>query len=114
MKRPAPTAVFRFCATTLLACIAATPALAADIAAGEMLAKQRNCMACHTVERKVVGPAFKAVAARYADRKDMVEPLAKKIRQGGAGAWGPVPMPANPQVSEADARALSAWILGLK
>ena len=114
MKRLILTAAFRISAAALLACIGAVPALAADPAAGETLAKQRNCLACHTVERKVVGPAFKAVGARYADRKDMVEPLAKKIRQGGAGAWGPVPMPANPQVSEADARALSAWVLGLK
>ena len=79
----------------------------------ELLARSRNCLACHTVERKVVGPAFKAVAARYAGRPDMVEPLAKKIRQGGGGVWGPVPMPAHPQVSEADARKLAGWILGL-
>ncbi len=81
--------------------------------ADEALAKARNCLACHNVERKVVGPAFKAIAARYDGRKDMVEVLAKKIRQGGGGVWGPVPMPANPQVSEADAKSLAAWVLAL-
>ncbi|WPB58545.1 c-type cytochrome [Xylophilus sp. GOD-11R] len=77
------------------------------------LAKARNCMACHTVERKVVGPAFKAIAGKYAGKPDMVDALARKIRQGGGGVWGPVPMPANPQVNEADAKKLAGWILAL-
>jgi cytochrome c len=83
-------------------------------AADEALARSRTCMACHQMDRKVVGPSFKAIAAKYAGRKDMVEPLAKKIREGGGGVWGPVPMPANPRVSEADARKLAGWILELK
>lgn len=95
--------------TGLLLATAGSPALA-----DEAMARSRNCMACHTVERKVVGPAFKAVAAKYTGRKDMADVLAKKIRQGGGGAWGPVPMPANPQVNEADAKKLAEWILGLK
>lgn len=81
--------------------------------ADEALARAKNCLACHNVERKLVGPAFKAVAAKYAGRQDMVDVLAKKIRQGGGGVWGPVPMPANPQVSEADAKSLAAWVLSL-
>ena len=82
--------------------------------ADEALARSRTCMACHQVDRKVVGPSFKAIAAKYAGRPDMVDPLAKKIREGGGGVWGPVPMPANPRISEADAKKLAGWILGLK
>ncbi|QHJ00699.1 c-type cytochrome [Xylophilus rhododendri] len=97
------------CSAIALLLAIAAPAARAD----ETLARQRNCMACHTVERKVVGPAFKAVAAKYAGQKGMADVLARKIRQGGGGVWGPVPMPANPQVSEADAKQLAGWILGL-
>jgi cytochrome c len=81
--------------------------------ADQALAASRNCMACHAVDRKLVGPAFKAVAARYAGQ-NMTDALAAKIVKGGAGAWGPVPMPANPQVSPAEAKALATWVLGLK
>ncbi|MBO9643706.1 MAG: c-type cytochrome [Pseudacidovorax sp.] len=86
------------------------PAARADLA----LASSKNCMACHTVDRKVIGPAFKDVAARYKDQKGAADMLAAKILKGGAGAWGPVPMPANTQVSEADAKKLAAWVLTLK
>ena len=87
----------------------ATPALA-DLA----LAKAKNCMACHAVDKKLVGPAYKDVAAKYAGQKDAVDKLAVKIMKGGSGVWGPVPMPANTQVSEAEARQLAAWVLSLK
>ncbi len=92
-----------------LAALAAAPAFAqAD------LAQKKNCLACHTIDKKVVGPAYKDVAAKYAGQSDAVDKLAEKIVKGGAGVWGPVPMPANPQVSEAEARQLAAWILTLK
>lgn len=78
------------------------------------LANTKNCMSCHTVEKKVVGPAFKEVASKYAGQKDMVAPLSQKIIKGGGGVWGPVPMPANAQVNEAEARKLAQWILTLK
>ena len=71
-------------------------------------------MACHAVDKKVVGPAYKDVAAKYAGQKDAVDKLAQKVMKGGSGVWGPVPMPANPQVSEAEAKQLVAWILTLK
>lgn len=87
----------------------ALPALA-DLA----LATARNCMTCHMVERKVLGPSFKDVAAKYKDTKGAVELLADKIVKGGAGVWGPVAMPANPQVSEADARKLASWVLSVR
>ena len=89
---------------TLLA--VSTPALA-DMA----LANSKNCMACHAVERKLVGPSYKDIATKYAGQADAVDKLSGKVIKGGAGAWGPVPMPANPQVSDADAKKLVAWIL---
>ena len=90
---------------TCVLCIAA-PAQA-DLA----LARSKNCMSCHAVERKVLGPAFKDVAARYKGNAGAVDLLATKIRKGGAGVWGPVPMPANNQVSEAEAKTLATWVL---
>ena len=75
------------------------------------LATKKNCLACHQIDKKVVGPAYKDVAAKYAGDKDAVSRLAQKIMKGGSGSWGPVPMPANPQVSEAEARQLAAWVL---
>ena len=78
------------------------------------LAKAKNCMACHAVSNKVVGPAYKDVAAKYAGQKGAEDKLVAKVMKGGAGAWGSVPMPANPQVSEADARSLVKWILATK
>jgi cytochrome c len=75
------------------------------------LAKQKNCLACHTVDKKLVGPAYKEVAAKYKGDKDAVAKLAKKIREGGVGVWGQVPMPANPQVNEQEAQTLAKWVL---
>lgn len=78
------------------------------------LAKNKACMACHQVEAKRVGPPLKSVAERYAGQGDaMVDYLAGKIRGGGRGAWGAVPMPAQTQVSQEDARHLAEWILSL-
>ncbi len=90
--------------TTFLA--VSTPALA-DMA----LANSKNCMACHAIEKKLVGPSYKDIATKYAGQADAVDKLASKVIKGGAGVWGPVPMPANPQVSDADAKKLVAWIL---
>ena len=95
--------------TIALALTAAAPAMA-DLA----LAKSKNCMACHAVDKKLVGPSFKDVAAKYASQKDATEKLAAKIIKGGGGVWGPVPMPANAAVSEADAKTLAAWVLTQK
>ncbi|MGB9988518.1 c-type cytochrome [Massilia sp. SM-13] len=78
------------------------------------LAKAKNCMACHAVANKVVGPAFKDVAAKYAGQKDAEAKLSQKIIKGGSGVWGAMPMPANPQVSEAEAKTLVKWILAQK
>ena len=86
-----------------------TPALA-DLA----LATSKNCMACHAVDKKLVGPSYKDVAAKYAGQADATDKLTAKVLKGGAGVWGPVPMPANPQVSADDAKKLVAWILTQK
>ncbi|MBT2321252.1 c-type cytochrome [Variovorax paradoxus] len=90
-----------------LACSA--PALA-DLA----LATSKNCMSCHAVDRKILGPSFKDIAAKYKDNKGAADMLAGKVIKGGSGVWGQVPMPANNQVSEADAKKLVTWILSTK
>ncbi len=89
-------------------------ALAAPALADLALATSKNCMSCHAVERKVLGPSFKDIAAKYKDDKGAVDTLANKIMKGGSGVWGPVPMPANNQVNEADAKKLAAWVLSTK
>ena len=83
-----------------------TPALA-DMA----LATSKNCMACHAVEKKLVGPSYKDIAAKYAGQADAADKLATKVIKGGSGVWGPVPMPANAQVNEAESKKLVTWIL---
>jgi cytochrome c len=75
------------------------------------LAKKNACMACHAVDKKVVGPAYQDVAKKYGGQKDAVANLAKSIKAGGSGKWGPVPMPAQAALSDADANTLAAWIL---
>jgi len=95
--------------TFALALSAIAPAMA-----DQALASSKNCMACHTVEKKLVGPSFKDVANKYAGQSDAVNKLAGKIVKGGSGVWGPVPMPANSQVNEADAKKLAVWVLSLK
>jgi cytochrome c len=96
-------------AAFVIAGMAAAPAWA-----NEQLARSKNCLACHQIDAKVVGPAYKDVAAKYAGQPDAVARLTQKVMKGGAGVWGPVPMPANPQVSEAEAKQLVQWILSLK
>ncbi|MFX1678050.1 c-type cytochrome [Mitsuaria sp. CC2] len=98
-----------FISAALAASLSATSAFASP-----ELAQKKNCMACHAVDKKLVGPAYKDVAAKYASDKDAVKKLAEKIIKGGSGVWGPVPMPANTQVSPAEAETLAKWILSTK
>ncbi|MDH1700443.1 c-type cytochrome [Comamonas terrigena] len=98
----------------VLITLALTLSVAAPAMADLALAQSKNCMACHAVDKKLVGPSYKDVAGKYAGQKDAADKLAAKIVKGGSGVWGPVPMPANTQVSEADAKKLAAWILTLK
>ncbi|MFM7331307.1 MAG: c-type cytochrome [Brachymonas sp.] len=102
---------------TLLAIGAAAGALHAPAFADAALAQAKNCMACHAVDKKMVGPSYKDVAAKYAGNKDAAKMLAEKIQKGstpGKGNWGAVPMPANPQVNEAEAAKLAAWVLAVR
>ena len=98
---------------TLIA-LAMTLSVAAPALADQALATAKNCMACHAVDKKLVGPSYKDVATKYAGQKDAVDKLAAKIVKGGAGVWGPVPIPANAQVNDADAKKLAAWVLTMK
>lgn len=98
----------------VLFALAAAFTVTAPAFADQALATAKNCMACHAVDKKLVGPSYKDVAAKYAGQKDAVDKLAAKIIKGGSGVWGPVPMPANAQVNEADAKKLAAWVLSLK
>ena len=76
------------------------------------LAQRNTCTACHAVDKKVVGPGYRDIAKKYADSKDAVAMLSESIRKGGMGKWGPVPMPAQTTLSDADARTLAGWIMG--
>lgn len=78
------------------------------------LAKTKNCVACHAVDKKLIGPSYKDVAAKYANDKDALNKLTKKVREGGVGAWGQIPMPANPQVNADEAATLVKWIMTTK
>ena len=76
--------------------------------------KKHNCVACHANERKMVGPSYKDIAAKYSADTAAAEKLAKKIREGGAGVWGQMPMPPQPQVSAVDALTLAKYVLTIK
>jgi cytochrome c len=99
--------------TPALTALAATLMLALPLQAGanEALARKHGCLGCHAVATTLVGPAYQAVAERYAQQADAPALLLKKLRQGGAGTWGEVPMPPQAAVPEADAKRLVAWIL---
>jgi cytochrome c len=98
-----------FALTLLASLLSASPALA-----DQKLAAAKNCMACHAVDKKLVGPSYKDIAAKYANQKDALDKLSAKVIKGGAGVWGPVPMPANAQVSPDEAKKLVSWILTQK
>ena len=98
----------------VLASMAAGLAVSTPALADLQLATAKNCMACHAVDKKVVGPAYQDVAAKYAGQKDAADKLAAKIIKGGSGVWGPVPMPANAQVNPEEAKKLAAWVLATK
>ena len=112
-RRTAATSGFRMktfhFATIVTACMVSAPAWA-----NQDLAQKKNCMACHAVNQKVIGPSYKEVATKYAGQPEAVAKLVPKVLKGGSGVWGAVPMPANPQVNEAEAKQLAAWVLTLK
>jgi cytochrome c len=78
------------------------------------LAETKACLSCHQLDKKLVGPSYKEVAAKYRNDKGAFAKLAKKVREGGQGTWGPVPMPPNPSVSQKEAEVLVKWVLSQK
>ena len=82
--------------------------------ADDSLLQKNNCLACHNVTQTVVGPAFKDVANKYRGQADAADKLARKIRLGGSGVWGAMPMPAHPQISDVDAKKLATYVLNIK
>lgn len=87
-------------------------ALTAPAIASQELAAKNNCLACHAVDKKLVGPSFKSVSERYKGDATAQERLAKKIQKGGSGQWGAIPMPGNPKITDQEAKALAKWVLG--
>jgi cytochrome c len=94
--------------------IASLALVATSAFADDALLKKNNCIACHAADKKLVGPSYKAVADKYRGQSDAADKLAKKIRAGGSGVWGAIPMPPHPQVSEADAKKMATYILNTK
>ena len=99
--------LLRTVALSSLLAAASIPALASTA-----LAQKHACLACHTVDKKLVGPPYQEVAKKYAGQKDAEAKLAESIRKGGSGKWGPVPMPAQPGPTDDELKALAKWILG--
>jgi cytochrome c len=90
---------------------AATALVATNAMANADLAKKSNCLACHTADKKLVGPAYQDVAKKYAGDKGAEAKLIEKVKKGGAGVWGPVPMPPNANVKDEDIKTLVKWVL---
>lgn len=93
------------------ALIAAGVMVSAPAMADLALAKKSNCMSCHTVDKKLVGPAYKDVAAKYKGDAGAVKMLAEKVKKGGKGVWGAIPMPPNAAIKDADIEKLVKWVL---
>ncbi len=94
--------------------MAAMAAVSTSALADEALAKAKGCMVCHSADKKIVGPAYKDVAKKYAGDKKAADMLVTKVLKGGSGVWGAVAMPPNTTVNEADAKKLVTWVLSLK
>jgi cytochrome c len=99
---------------TILAATAAALSASLPASASEELAKKHNCLACHSVDKKVVGPSYKDVAAKYRGDKSAEAKLFEKVKNGGVGVWGQIPMPPNAAVPDADIKALVKWVLSQK
>jgi cytochrome c len=95
----------------VLAAAAAAALMAAPAQANEELAKKHNCLACHSIDKKSVGPAYKEIAKKYKGQADAVAKLSEKVKKGGQGVWGPVPMPPNAATPDADIKTLVEWLL---
>jgi cytochrome c len=107
--KASPMIALRNLALVLCALGVSSPALASA-----ELARSKNCVACHHAERRMIGPAYNLIAGRYANDSAAVATLATRIMAGGSGNWGPMPMPAQPNVSREEAEALAAWIMSFR
>ena len=85
--------------------------VSAPVFASKEIASKNSCMGCHAMDKKVVGPSYKDIAAKYKGQPDAVDKLVKKVKVGGGGVWGAVPMPGNNRISDADAKTVVQWIL---
>ena len=99
--------------TLMIAAVALGVAVAPAARADEALAKKHNCTACHQIDKKAVGPAYKEVAKKYKGQADAQATLAAKVKKGGQGVWGQIPMPPNPAVPDADIEKLVKWVLAM-
>lgn len=99
---------------TAIALMAAGLIAAGSASANEELAKKSACTACHAIDKKLVGPSYKEVAAKYKGQKDAEAKLFEKVKKGGVGTWGQVPMPANAAVKDEDIKTLVKWVLATK
>ncbi|GAA4334113.1 c-type cytochrome [Pigmentiphaga soli] len=111
LLHPRAALVAALCAATAAGLPAARAAGTGD---GLELARSKNCLGCHQLDTKRVGPAYRSVAQRFAGDPGAVDKLQTAIRKGSIRQWGAVPMPAQTQVTEAEARQLAQWILSLK
>ena len=93
---------------------AGSASAALDNTSAEAMMKKDGCAACHTIDKKLIGPPYVEVSAKYKGDKDALAKLTDKVKKGGVGVWGQIPMPPNPQVSEAEAKTLVKWILAMK
>jgi len=98
----------------LTAVPAALLMLSGAASADQALAQKSACMSCHGIDKKIVGPAFKEIAKKYADDKSAHAMLVEKVKVGGKGVWGPIPMPPSPQVKPEEASKIIDWVLSLK
>ena len=98
----------------IAAASAAMLVMSGAASADQALAQKNACMSCHGVDKKTVGPAFKEIAKKYADDKDAQAQLVTKVKTGGKGVWGAIPMPPNPNLKQEDAEKIVAWLLTLK
>ncbi|MDE2599869.1 MAG: c-type cytochrome [Rhodocyclaceae bacterium] len=98
---------------TVLIAVLLLPFASSAVLASEEIANKSGCMACHAKDKKLVGPSFKDVAAKYKGQGDAVAKLTEKVRKGGSGVWGPIPMPPNPdsKISDADLKTVVEWVL---
>jgi cytochrome c len=105
--------IFVFSGLAIAALLSNAAPTSATPVASQELAQKKNCLACHSVEKKIIGPAYIDVAAKYAGQKDALEKLSEKVIKGGSGVWGQAAMPPNPVTPE-EARQLVGWVLSLK